>query len=52
MDDLGRVLAYIEHNVEGDVDGPMLSEVAALSRFHLTHEAFGRAFYLPAGEDS
>lgn len=43
MDGLGRALAYIERNVEGDVDGSTLSHVAGLSRFHFNRH-FSKTF--------
>jgi AraC family transcriptional regulator len=43
MEELIRVLAFIEQNVEEGLNGERLSEVAGLSRFHF-HRRFSQAF--------
>lgn len=43
MGPLLRALAFLEQNVEDELDGQRLSDVAGLSRFHF-HRQFSRAF--------
>lgn len=43
MDHLVRALAFIEQNVEEELDGARLSRIAGLSRFHF-HREFSKAF--------
>ena len=43
MDELLRVLAFVEQNVEDELDGKRLSGIAGLSRFHF-HRQFSKAF--------
>lgn len=45
MADLARVLAFIEQNVESELPGEKLSELAGLSRFHF-HRRFAKEFGL------
>lgn len=43
MENLLRALAFIEQNVEEELDGERLSDVAGLSRFHF-HRQFSKVF--------
>lgn len=43
MAKLSRVLAFIEQNIEGELDGKRLSDIVGLSRFHF-HRQFSSAF--------
>jgi AraC family transcriptional regulator len=45
VDNLIRVLAFVEQNVEEELDGKRLSGIAGLSRFHF-HRQFSKAFGL------
>ncbi len=43
MENLLRALPFIEQNIEEDLDGERLSDIAGLSRFHF-HRQFSKTF--------